>query len=454
MSLLSLKNIDGTKPMSCFGKKILIVSNNAFSSMHNNGKTAKALFSGFPKETIAQLFFNHNETPDFDVCDNYFKITDTDVFKNIILPNKYGGRYSQVNEYIPKSDFITTQPPKLSEGNSKLFLLLKSVADDIALFRDYLWKFNSWKTKKLFAWIEEFSPTTIFFLVGSPGYPQDVVNFICQKYKLPLIVYFTDDYIIHSIPSNFINKIRKFLMHSVYKRTVRDASLCFAIGDQMCDEYEKYFGKKFYPIMNSVKILPYNINDEDIPVINISYFGGLTLNRWKMLIEFGNLIKELQVKFDKKIELNVYSTTELTTNVLDLFKENNVTYKGCAIGDSLFKAFSSATFFIHVENDEHFSRCRVKLSISTKIPEYLMMGKLIIAYGPPEVASFRLLSDNNIGVVLSSDNSREFNINILEELLNDRKKQIMIAKKGYEFAVDNFDMEKNQKSFMDKVLSV
>ena len=39
-----------------------------------------------------------------------------------------------------------------------------------------------------------------------------------------------------------------------------------------------------------------------------------------------------------------------------------------------------------------------RLSISTKISEYLSMGKCIFAYGPSNVGSMRFLFDNNLGL--------------------------------------------------------
>ena len=434
-------------------KKILIVSNNAFTPMNNNGKTYEALFSGFPKGTLAQLFFNHNENPDFDFCSDYFKITDTDVLKNLFSPGrKHGGKCLPPAKEAIKTGLPANEPPHISAGNSKFFLWLKSLSDYIAVFRDLVWKLNTWKTRSLFSWIEEFSPSAIFFIVGSPGYPQDVVHFIRNKYKIPLIIYFTDDYILNAVPKNFFDRIRMLRMKEVYNRTVNSASLCFAIGEQMCREYSEYFGKSFIPVMNSVKVVPYKNKLPGKSVLKITFIGGLHLNRWKMISSLSGMLKEISTRV--KTEVNVYSVSELTPEIELSFRENDVVYKGCVFDEELSRVLSEADILLHVESDETYYRRLTRLSVSTKIPEYLMTGNLVLAFGPPEVASLQLLSKNKIGIVISSEEERNVIKAKLGEIISNQEERIITGKRGYDFAVENFDIDKVHKLFMEKIISI
>ena len=443
-----MNKVDGTS-------RVLIVSNNAFSSVYNNGKTYEALFSGFPKKTIAQLFFNHNEDPDFEFCNNYFKITDTDVLKNIFsLHRNHGGQLQSDKTNSLLTYFDTKKPPIVGHGNTRLFLLLKSMAQPIAIFRDFLWKLNTWKTRKLFKWIEDFAPTSIFLIVGSSGYPQEVVRYLCKKYTLPLIIFFTDDYIINPIPVNLLDRIQRWRMQSVYWNTIKMATLCFGIGEKMCNEYSTYFKKNFYPIMNTIQLIPYSSSQKRNSAIKISFFGGLQLNRWKMISDLGGMLREVYAKFNVKTELYVYSVSELSPEIVASFNENDVIYKGCAYGDELSKALSDADILLHVESDDTYYRRLTRLSVSTKIPEYLITGKLVLAYGPPEVASISLLFENKIGVVISSDESRDITINKLKEILTSDAARIHIGKQGYDYAKEKFNREKVQKMFMEKIYSV
>lgn len=60
--------------------KVLVISHNCFSTSGSNGRTLGNFFVNWPKEAIAQ-FFIFNEIPDSSVCENYFRVTDTEALK-------------------------------------------------------------------------------------------------------------------------------------------------------------------------------------------------------------------------------------------------------------------------------------------------------------------------------------------------------------------------------------
>ena len=60
--------------------RVLVFSNTCFSKSDSNGRTLGNLFSGWPKGRLAQ-FYIKSATPDFDVCDRYFLVTDGQALK-------------------------------------------------------------------------------------------------------------------------------------------------------------------------------------------------------------------------------------------------------------------------------------------------------------------------------------------------------------------------------------
>ena len=57
---------------------------------------------------------------------------------------------------------------------------------------------------------------------------------------------------------------------------------------------------------------------------------------------------------------------------------------------------------VHVESKKRKYRNITKLSVSTKISEYLAFRKCILAYGPIDVASIKYLKDNKSGIVCTT----------------------------------------------------
>ena len=59
-------------------KRLLVIGHNCFSRTGSNGRTLANFLKGWPKEKLAQLYI-HVEQPDFEICENYFCITDSQV---------------------------------------------------------------------------------------------------------------------------------------------------------------------------------------------------------------------------------------------------------------------------------------------------------------------------------------------------------------------------------------
>lgn len=418
--------------------KILVIAHNSFSDVLNNGKTLESLFKNFEKDQIAQLFFSENEIPDFNFCNNYYKITDIDVFKSIFKnKNLCGKQIIQSTEY-------KIMDQRKNGLLLKSFNFAKKYSDKIVLFRDYLWKFNSWKSKGLYTWIENFKPNAIFYVGGDSGFSHEIAVFLSNRYNIPLSIYFTDDYLIFPKNRNIFDFLQRKRMKKFYNKTVSKSELSYAIGDSMAEEYTNFFNKKFLPIMNSIENVSYHPYIQKNNKIIISYFGGLHLNRWKMLIKFAEATSNAQV--------NIYSIANPEKDVLEKFKKAGIQFKGSVSGNDLQNAILASDVLLHVESDDDYNRLLTKLSISTKIPEYLISGRLVIGFGPTDVASMKILSSNNIGIVLSSEISKDVLREELDKIVTNFELRKKIGKRGYDYAVENFNNQIIAEDFKKRLL--
>lgn len=418
--------------------KVLIISNNSFSKTSNNGKTYEAIFSKFEKENISQIFFSENEEPDLNYCDKYFKITDKDVLLNLItFSNKYGKKLNNVEV----ASQANSENVLFNSKSSRLFQIFQKKADALVLFRDVLWKFNTWKTPQLKNWLKEIDPDVIFFVGGPMKFPYEIVKWICTFIDKPFAVYFTDDYILYPVSRNILDRIVKQRARKFYKEMISLSSARFTIGEVMSQEYKNYFGRDFYSIMNSVEV---NDNKIDINYSgkikpNISYFGGLHLNRWQMISKLGSLFKN-------DFTINVYSIYQPEEEVLSSFKKNGIQFCGGVIDEELKRKIHESDILLHVESDDIYNRNLTKLSVSTKIPEYLIAGKLVLGFGPSDIASMRVLSDNNIGIVISSDCDNNEIVKYIT-LIKNVEIRNGFAQRGLSYAKNHFDMNKNAQTF-------
>lgn len=415
--------------------KLLIISSNAFSNKTNNGKTLESIFNFEKKENISQLYFSQNESPDFNYCDNYFQITDLHILRKICFLNNDCGH----------KVYATEIGQIQSKKQSFVHNLLKRYSSYLVIFRDLLWKTNVWKTQNFNLWCKSANPDIIFFVGGGYEFGHRVANYVQKELNIPLVTYFTDDYLIHPIRRNFLDLIQKERMKRFYFKTVKNSSLLFTIGDQMAKEYSDYFKKQFYSIMNSIELdhyVPYNQNDKLV----ISYFGGLHLERWKMILRISQFVNNSIIQ--------IFTSTIPEQHILDSFKNTNIIYKGSISGDDLKNEMIKSDILLHVESDDSYYRSLTRLSVSTKIPEYLSTGRPIIGYGPKEVASMKLLDEHKIGFVISSNlNDNDLKENISNILLN-YNLRVKIGYNGYTFAQNNFNNEKITQKFKEFLFSI
>ena len=421
-------------------RKVLVVSNNSFSKTTNNGKTLESIFYSFEKHNISQVYFTDRISPDFDYCDNYFKISDSEVLKGIFKGTGIVGRI------MGKQLFTAGINPS------------NEIIDDLANFstkksflrfcRDILWATNTWKNAALNNWSLQQKPDFIFFVTGASDFSHKVALYLSELLKVPLVSYFTDDYLIYPLKRNLFDFIQRYRMKKFYQATVERSSLCFAISDLMSEEYTSYFRKTFYPIMNAVDNKKYLKKESGQNEIVINYFGSIHTNRWKMIVRLANILK---LPERKNLILNVYVTTKPGNNILRFFSDTGVNYKGGVTGDELNRTLMQSDILLHVESDDIYSKSLTRLSVSTKLPEYLISGRPVLGFGPRDVASMKLLIQNNIGVVISPSDDPYTIDNQLEKLLNDSSFRDNLGKIGYEYASVHYDKIRITQEFDTKI---
>lgn len=379
--------------------KVLIISNNPFSNYFNNGKTLEKLFAWVPKSDLAQLYFHDLFEPDFDYCFQYFKLSDKDILYNMLNGKKCGKKMFPIQMEKAEDRKKLNQHKRLRDLSY------------LQIFRDYMWKLGCREYKKelMYKWIEDFSPSVIFFVGGNCGFAHELVWNIVEKYNIKLYSYFTDDYIIYPCYSNWFRIFQKQRLKYIYRKTVMRSQNCFVIGEKMAISYAHYFKKQFIPIMNSISItdFPYPLPKKIGDKLVISYFGNLALNRWKSIVDIARHLQKLNNTGNFDCLVKVYSTSLPNDNVLKRFSENNILYEGLVVGEEYRKAIIDSDILLHVESYDKMYRSLTRLSISTKIPEYLISKRPIIAFGPSEVASLTLLKENNIGYVVDCEATKE-----------------------------------------------
>ena len=421
--------------------KVLVIAANPFSDINNNGKTLKSIFSAFKKESLCELYFRpqDNVIGDGEYASSYYAVCDMDIIRSFAhFSSKCGG--IQV--------FEKAKNEQVASDKTYQWFLHGSLKD-IKWLRTLMWKTRKWDTNEYRQWYHECNPDVVFALLGALGSGASYImaQEISKELNIPLAVYFTDDYLIHPIRKTWSDKRRYKSDLKEYKAIVNNSSALFTIGEQMSLEYSKFFNKHFDSIMNSVDVYPFTPKEPSVSVPVISYFGGLNLNRWKMISRVSNLVKG-------HAQVIVYTGQEITEEIATSFNEAGVILGGFLKGNEVREKMLESDILLHIESDDSYYRALTALSVSTKIPEYMMSSRPVIAFGPQEIASMRVVSDNSLGVAISSEDTEENQKEKLLTLLSDKNLQYEYARKAHEYASRKFNRDTIARALKEKLSEI
>ncbi|MHB8972339.1 MAG: glycosyltransferase family protein [Pirellulaceae bacterium] len=171
----------------------------------------------------------------------------------------------------------------------------------------------------------------------------------------------------------------------------------------MADEYRQRYGIRFEAFMNCVDV-PTDLmmqpgGDANRP-IRFVYVGGLHLNRWRALAVIGKSLLILREE-GRRVELIIHAPKVDVGQYSDSLSGIATIHFGESLSqDQVASTMRAADVLVHVESFEPTARRYTRLSLSTKVPQYMASGRPILVYGPMEVASCRYIQESNCGCVV------------------------------------------------------
>ncbi len=387
--------------------RVLVVSHNPFSDVQNNGKTLQAFFEGWPRESLAQLYLTLDE-PSFTQCDRFYRVTDLDVLKDL-LPGRSGAAGP-----VQRRDWEEDSEVKASLGRRPAYRAIRKIflarPPAALVARSTVWKHARRDGDRFRAWLDEVDPELVFFQSSSAVFAFDLVEEICRERAIPLVMETTDDYVTPASRWAPFSRTYYRQMQAAYARAVRRSHAVIAIGTTMAEEYAARFGGRWEVAMNAVdrQPTPAPRPDDGRRPVQLLFAGNLGLNRWKVLASVGAALDLLAEQHGREASLDIWSIDAPEPAVLAaLTASPRVTFRGATDSESLLGHRAEADLLVHVESFDPHNRHITRLSVSTKIPEYMAADRVILAVGPDDVASIRYVADEDFGVVVTSQDPQE-----------------------------------------------
>lgn len=417
--------------------RVLVISGYKFDGTDATSITLRNLFSNYNVARIAHVFINYSE------------IVENSNEKLFVIPKrnfKYFFSKVKNKNILHKSDVnkgtVDRTPYKNKSIKSKIFNLIQIIISS------YLNLIPFTYSKQLDSFIRDYKPDLIYTPLGDIPFMKLVLK-ISKKHKIPIVPHFMDDWMSTKYTNSFLLIIPKLVLANTVKDILKNSKIAFAISEKMANEYQLRFKKQFLPLMNCVeeKEIP-NEKIEDSETIRFCYSGGLHLNRWESLLFLCVSIRKFP--FLKPIELTVF-TKESDWNIHKNKFSNFlfVKYGGFLPHDQILKELNNQNILVHIESFDKQAACYTRLSISTKIPEYLSLKKPILAIGPAKIASIEYLKHNSCAFVVDKQDSNVLNV----ELTKLTNKEICnnFSKNAYQLFLKNHTQKSQQFVLMNNL---
>ena len=422
--------------------KLLVFSHSGFSDSDANGITMKNLLSAFAPEEKAE-FYCDVQQPDFTAAHRYFRVTDTQMVKAFL-----GKRVKHIFSY--SADEQTHAGER--KGNStpkKIPGWLKKQKYNFGLkwLREYLWGISPWGHRRLKAWIREFSPDAIVYMVGESIFMDKLVLKTCRDTGKPLVLYNGEAFRIIDLKQRrgleraYYRKVEK-----LYSRLNEQAAMVIYNCEMLKNDYEAMYPRRGKTVVayNSAPCdqMPYQPGEQ----MNITYFGNLGVGRSDSLLNVADVLRQI----DPDLRLDIYGNAK-AEDAKRFEACDNIRYHGFVNAEQLRRIIGESDILLHVESFDENIIPKLKYAFSTKIAQCLCAGRCFVSYAPTGTASSRYLNDVD-GAVLISDEQTLYET--LGALIRDPRLRLEQAQKAGQTGLNNHRMQNTAQWVREEIEAI
>lgn len=271
---------------------------------------------------------------------------------------------------------------------------------------------------------------------------------VAKHCRAPIAPHFMDDW-----PTTYyrgcLNAVPRWIMLSRLLSVMRGSPIGMSICPAMANEYAQRYGIRFQSFMNCVDV------SSECPTGSLSgpnrplkfvYLGGLHLNRWQSLQAIGQALLALREE-GSSAELVIHAPIGHIAQFAKALAAITTIRVGRSLAqDQIIPAMWDADVLVHVESFDPEVLDYTRLSLSTKIPQYMASGRAILAYGPPVLASCRYIQDSQCGVIVGEQNAALL-LKAVRRLTKDSEGRALLGRRGWEVARQRHEVATVRESF-------
>ena len=410
--------------------RVLVISHNCFSQTDSNGRTLGNFFAGWPKECLAQ-FYIQSAWPDFDVCDNFFRVTDTQAAK-ALMGKVGGGRVTPDMVPVPTA---AVAPAKKRNRNALTMLA-----------RNAVWNLGAWKKSGFDAWVADFAPQAVLLQAGDNSFMFALARKTASRYGVPLFIYNSEGYYF----KDFDYFRAKGLAHWCYplfrwgfcrefRRTQRQTAYNFYLCDGLKSAYAAEFDTPAVTLYTASDLIPVE-GAVEREGFTVSYLGNMGVGRHEGLVAIANALQAISPDY----YLDVYGKIPNDTVQAAFDACRGIRYKGFLSYDQVTRVMQDSDLLVHTESFTDFYKEDLKFAFSTKIADSLACGRCFLLYAPETMECYRYVAQNALAYAVNTEEGLRETLCLLAQDATAREKYLANAQQA---ARERHSMEKNREAF-------
>ncbi len=363
-------------------KVLMIHANPIHETDDATSQTLNSLFGGWEPKRLAQIICRHTPASGHQI----YHLSSEEVV-GVNLYHKIRRPRAKVNQEA------ASVPGLVDLGSEGAALALKNLVLTYAEVLPY--RIGDGLNK----FIKQFQPDVIYSLLGHYRIIKLVAD-LARIHSLPVVPHFMDDWISTRFAEQKIFHPIRGCINYTLKNLMMNVKEGLTISPAMAEEYMARFHIPMKPLMNCVNIPQYV--QPTLPAGNdtriITYAGGLHLYRWESALAVSQAVEAMRSK-GENIEFHIYTSEANQSQHSPRFSG----YAGTRMlpyvdTKSLGRIYGHSCMLVHLESFRPVASRYTRLSISTKIPEYMVAAKPILAVGPRGIASIEHILNTTSGV--------------------------------------------------------
>ncbi len=427
-------------------QKVCIVSPNPVRDDLCNGIMIQSLFADWQSSQLSHIHFSvlKKQNPNVLIDSAAFRIS---IFgKSAHITQDVCCQDNSIRDLKP-SGKVTSSIRDIIVRNRKALGVFRGVHE--------LWAANCGLIANcLINKLKEIKPDVVYVHIGSYWISKVSLK-ACHDLKIPMVLHVTDDFVNGLYEDVICRKLFKSLARKWFKRAVQYADLNIAISPDMAKQFSRQYGGSWDWSTTLVNPANYDPSPRTSnSKFQIVYAGSLGLNRIDSLSAVAKSVAQLKSTgkdlvldvwcsdFDKKLFLSKYSELSPSCN-----------FCGWADPAKLPFIFHNADLLVHLESFRKKDISFTKLSLSTKISQYLMAGRPVMAVAPEELASVNVLKESGGCVGVCKNELQDISKCLLRCLASASELQ-SFGSKGLAWALKNSSTRTKRKHVEEEIKEI